>query len=162
MSTAIDTNILLDILLNDKDFYEKSKSLIENYFEIGALIISPVVYSELLTQFIKKSVDKGEQDLNKFLTDLGIIMVNFTNEDLVLAARSWLKYVEKTKSKEIFCVKCGERNDFVCKKCNAKISWRNHIITDFLVGSHAQNHAEIFLTRDKGFYKNYFSVKIEN
>ena len=31
MSVAIDTNILLDILLNDKEFYNSSKEAIEQY-----------------------------------------------------------------------------------------------------------------------------------
>ncbi len=33
---------------------------------------------------------------------------------------------------------------------------RSRIITDFLIGAHATAEAENFLTRDRGFYRNYF------
>jgi predicted nucleic acid-binding protein len=157
MITAIDTNILLDTLDNDPVFASRSRQLIDMQVEQGAVIVCPIVYSELLVFFMRKYGQEAENHLHRFFDDVGITINSLTIQDYTLAARSWKKYLEK---KEVQCPCCGILNKFFCKKCKKPVKWRNHILTDFLIGAHAQNHADLFATRDKGYYKKNFSIKI--
>jgi predicted nucleic acid-binding protein len=155
--TAVDTNILLDILLRDDTFLESSKRLLLESMDIGALVISPCVYSELYTCFIQSfSEKKAGGELDDFLSNTGIDIKPFTKRSLQIAGEGWTRYTKGKGKNKVICPKCGEKNKFVCTKCEKTILWRNHIITDFLIGGHAQNTADRLLTRDRGYYKRYF------
>lgn len=157
MITAIDTNIILDILGNDPEFGESSMELLEKQSHFGNFIISPVVYSELLVFFLKKNDAKTAiSKLEECLKDFDIEILDFAGEDFNLAAQAWQGFSDV---KQIICPKCGARNQFNCKKCSSPVFWRNHLITDFLIGAHAQNHADLLATRDIGYYKKYFKVR---
>lgn len=157
MIAAIDTNILLDILGNDQEFGEKSMGLLERYNNLGSLVISPIVYSELLIFFLRKHESKtAAKKLEEFLNDMDVQILDFDIEDFRLSAQAWQNF----DARQITCPKCGATNKFDCKKCKSNILWRNHIITDFLIGAHAQNHTDVLLTRDRGYYKKYFKINI--
>jgi predicted nucleic acid-binding protein len=51
MITAIDTNILLDILVPNEDFYEVSARALEDAAGEGSLVVSDIVYAELCLRF---------------------------------------------------------------------------------------------------------------
>ena len=158
MITAVDTNILLDILLKDPEFWKKSAELIDEHSAVGSLLISQAVYTELLAFFLgNKQFKEPVSELDRFLRDFRIQVSGFSKEDLVLAAETWQKV---SKADKVACPKCGALNSFSCRKCNAPILWRNHIITDFLIGAHAKNNADVMLTRDRGYYKRYFTINL--
>lgn len=157
MITAIDTNILLDILLEDDSYLESSKRLLLESNELGGLVISPCVYTELYTCFaLGFDERKARGELDSFLLLTGIDLKPFTKRSLHIAGEAWTRYRKRKGKDKIICPNCGEKNKVSCKKCKNAILWRNHIITDFLIGGHAQNMADRLLTRDRGYYKRYF------
>lgn len=149
MITAIDTNILLDILIPDEEFMSYSKGLLDRYAERGQLIICEIVYAELASQF------PSENALKDFLSDTGIKLVYSNDRSLYLAAVKWKAY-SKNRGNEIHCIRCGESVSIRCPQCHNTIPTRQHIISDFIIGAHAIIQADLLISRDRGFYKTYF------
>ncbi len=150
MITAIDTNILLDILIPDKRYAEGSKNLIEKYREKGKLQICEIVFSELVSQF------SSADELELFLEDAGIALQTSGRESLSMAGERWKEYAA-LRSKSLQCNECGRILRIECPDCGAAISCRQHILSDFLIGANALTHADLILSRDRGYYKTYFS-----
>ena len=155
MITAIDTNILLDILIPDEAHSLSSKRLLDRYLEKGQLVICEVVYAELSSQF------PSERELRNFLSDTGIRLVHSSREVLYLAGERWRTYTRK-RERTIQCSHCGEKISVACPKCDQTVELRDRILGDFIIGAHAFLHAELLLTRDRGFYHTYFKeLRIE-
>ena len=154
MITAIDTNILLDILIPNQDFLKSSLQKLEKCSQDGYLIICEIVYAELASQF------KSEIDINRFLRDAKI-EVKFSNTDTFYkASKVWKSYLSKSLRK-YYCPQCGKQTDAKCQNCNYDLNFPRRLLNDFIIGSHAQSFADAFLTRDRGFYRNYFKgIKI--
>lgn len=149
MTVAIDTNILLDILLPDPIFKDSSLNLLTNYSKTDRLIISEVVYSELASQFTDEKI------LKAFLRDVDIRLTFSTPDSLWTAATAWKKYA-KSRDENLQCSNCGQKGIYKCYSCNSILSSRQHIISDFLIAGHAVVHSGKLLTRDRGFYRAYF------
>ncbi len=150
MAVAVDTNILLDILLPDPDYKDVSLSLIIKYNKTSKLIISEIVYGELASQFAEMNI------LESFLSDAGIFLEYTKPQGLWIAAQAWKKY-SIDRDEFLQCQSCGHNQLVRCQECNSIISSRQHIIPDFIIGGHAQEQAERLITRDRGFYRSYFN-----
>jgi predicted nucleic acid-binding protein len=86
MITAIDTNILLDILIPNEHFYESSASALGEAAGAGSLVISDIVYAELCIHF----ETQGECD--RFLESIEIRVQALAREAHFLASRVWRTY----------------------------------------------------------------------
>ncbi|HHY97163.1 MAG TPA: type II toxin-antitoxin system VapC family toxin [Firmicutes bacterium] len=149
MISALDTNILLDILLPDTNYYQNSKALIDKAYAGGALIICEAVYAELACQF------DSHDELDGFLSDTGIRLVPSTRKALYVAGTAWRSYTSR-RGPQFQCTSCGNLRILSCPKCGATITSRQHIVTDFIIGGHALVQADRLLSRDRGFYHAYF------
>ena len=80
------------------------------------------------------------------------ISVNFPNESAAQVAMQQLSIDFSAMDMES-SLKAGA----IWKQYRRSGGTRGRIISDFLVGSHAVMYADRLLTRDRGFYRNYFS-----
>ena len=149
MITAIDTNILFDILIPDEAHLTSSKEILNEYLSKGQLVICELVYAELAAQF------SDEQELHDFFSDTGIRLTPSNKEVLYRAGKAWKEYARNRKI-ALECSNCGKAIPVTCPECKSAAKFRQHIISDFIIGAHALVHAKLLLTRDRGFYRTYF------
>lgn len=126
MISAVDSNILLDIITEDPVHGVRSRELLRQALNDGALLICDVVYAEVSPAFDSRA------KIDSLLTKLDIALVGSGSKVAFLAGRKWWEYRRSGGT-------------------------RARLLADFLIGAHAQVHAERFLTRDRGFYRSYFT-----
>ncbi len=150
MITAVDTNIILDVLIPGDPLSQSSKALLEKQFSKGKLIICEVVFAELAAQF------PSEPELKTFLAETGMRLEYSNPKSLYIAGTRWAKYSRKIKEDRISCPQCGQNFTVTCPQCNKPITRQLPVLADFLIGAHALATTDCLLTRDLGIYKTYF------
>lgn len=151
MITAVDTNIILDVLIPNDPFSDSSKKLLDAHLSKGRLILCEVVYAELAAQF------PSEEELKQFLTETGMRLEYSNEKSLYTAGTRWAKYARKSNKDGFSCNQCGHSFEVACPRCQSAITRRLHVLSDFLIGAHALVSADYLLSRDLGIYKAYFS-----
>ena len=149
MITAVDTNILLDVLNPDEPYAESSAESLGRARLDGSLVISDVVYAELCPNF------PDREDLDTFLTETGVRLEPLNRGALHAAGMAWSEY-SRRRGGRTACTACGTNQPGRCSRCGAEIRPRQHILADFMIGAHAATQADRLLTRDKGYYGTYF------
>lgn len=86
MITAADTNILLDLFLEDSRFHEQSEMEVLRAFDRGEIIISDIVYSELVPHFGDRPV------LDRSLNHIGIRLSPIDSDIAWEAGLRWMRY----------------------------------------------------------------------
>ena len=150
MITAVDTNIILDILIPGEPFSDSSKRLLDYHLSGGKLIVCEVVLAELASCF------PSEKELKLFLSDTGMGLVHSNERSLYVAGERWAEYARKSGKNRFACSKCGDFFEVTCPRCATAVAKRLHVLGDFLIGAHALVQADCILSRDLGVYKTYF------
>jgi hypothetical protein len=127
MITAVDTNILVDILEPDPIYGTMSKELFKQCLKEGLVVACDVVWSEVATAY-----GHAPDELVEALNRMGVKYSAMSLEAALAAAKCWHEYREQGGTRE-------------------------RIAADFLVGGHALIQSDRLLTRDRGFYRNYFT-----
>ncbi len=126
MITAVDTNILIDILEPDPVHGLRSKEALKKCLREGAVVACDVVWAEVATAY-----GNNQSGLVEALQAMRIGFSAMRMESALGAARSWHTYRRRGGG-------------------------RDRIAADFLIGGHAAAQAERLLTRDLGFYRTHF------
>ncbi|MBL8519264.1 MAG: type II toxin-antitoxin system VapC family toxin [Betaproteobacteria bacterium] len=123
---ALDSSVLIDVLTNDPVHGDASAAKLEGAMERDDIVVCDVVLAEVAARV--HPVD----DLMDSLADMG---VNFSPVSEQAAIRAGIM-------QRRFRERGGKRGD--------------RVIADFLVGAHALLHCNALITRDNGFFREYF------
>jgi predicted nucleic acid-binding protein len=86
MITAVDTNVLLDVLLPNDLYYDNSASALQRAADEGSIVMCDIVYAELCIHF------ESQRECDSFLESANIRVQPLTREAHFAASRAWRKY----------------------------------------------------------------------
>ena len=148
MISALDTNVLLDLLIPGASHADASAFRLAEAAREGAVVISEAVYAELAGRF------EAPADIERFVDDVGIRLAPSSPATLHRAGAAWRAYARRQRS--LTCPSCGAAQPDRCEACGTGIQVRQHIVADFMIGAHAAVQADRLITRDRGYYGRYF------
>ena len=89
----VDSNVILDLLLNDPDWADWSESTLSKYGDINTLFINLVIYTEISIGF------ERIEALEKAMQIAAFQMLEIPKEALFLAGKAFLQYKKRKGSR---------------------------------------------------------------
>ncbi len=126
MIPAVDTTVVLDVLLADPTFGRRSLAALEQAHQLGRVVACEIVWAETAAAI------GGRVDVGDTMARLGVDWDPIDCEASIDAGGRWRQYRDAGGP-------------------------RARMVADFLVASHAHGRAERLLSRDRGFYRHWFS-----
>lgn len=122
---AVDSSVLLDLLIDDEQFAAASSESIGRALSMGEVVVCDAVVAE-----VQSMLDTRETALDS-LADFGIRYAATTEQAAVRAGHMQRRFRDR-----------GGR--------------RERVVADFLIGAHALLQCDALITRDAGFFRDYF------
>ena len=133
MTTAVDTNVFQALWSGTPTVVSAAETGLERASGRGALVISPVVYAELIA-----SPSQDIEAIEAFLNTARIRIDWLLDIDVwQTAATAFQGYAQRRRAQE-------------------RGPGPRRILADFLIGAHAVHHASALLTFDQGIYRAAF------
>ena len=124
MVTAVDTSVLVDVVMDDAQWANPSEVALRQASSQGSLVICECVLAEITPAL-------GAETVAEFLDDWNIRFIPSSRASALLAGKLFATHVTR-----------GDKG--------------GRVVPDFLIGAHAQLHAERLLARDRGYLRDYF------
>jgi len=126
MISAVDSSLILDVVIDDPAFADASEECLRDASVHGQLVACECVLAEIWPAF------SGDDEFEEFLADWQIQFSASSAQSAKLAGRLFGRYLDR-----------GGK--------------QGRVAADFLIGAHAQCHADRLLARDRGYLRDYFS-----
>ncbi len=122
---AVDSSVLLDVLIDDPRFAEASEVCLGQALAAGNVVVCDAVVAEVHTLL------EGADATMEGLSSLGIRFLPTNEQAAVRAGHMQRRFRDR-----------GGR--------------RERVVADFLIGAHALLQCDALVTRDAGFFRDYF------
>ncbi len=133
---AVDSNVLIDFIGNDSGAADSAHEALRRALRSGPVVVCDVVVAELVTGLGSGSV------VIDALEELGIDFAPLEQRSAVRAGEMQRRYRERRAAEQ--------------RRSGLPHATPPRVVADFMIGAHALLQCQGLITRDAGFFRDYF------